>query len=113
GLIVVAEAMPRNSSLTLEATLPPELWSHGAGIAEFRDCRVRPLDRLPVHLDRVNDLLQTRGNHGHLALGQVKLHPADGLQDFGAWLHRPELGEDARPIEPEQIEPDDGIDDTP
>ena len=105
--------MTRNAALTFKAALPPELGSYRAGITEFRNCSTGPLDRLAVHLDRVDDLFQTRRNHGHLTLGQVKLHPGDSIQDLADGLHRSELSQNAISIEPEQVVPDDGIDRAP
>src|ERR1035437_5116151 len=58
GFITVGDSITGNAPLALEATLPPELRSHGAGLAELRNHIVRPVNRLSIHFERVDDLLQ-------------------------------------------------------
>ena len=110
GRMAVFETITRNAPLALVAALPPELRSHWAGLAELRNHAAHPVNRTPVQLDGVDNLLQARGHHRHPAPGQLLLHPADGRCDLGARLHPPQLCHDALPIEPEQVEPGDGID---
>jgi hypothetical protein len=108
--MAVFEAITRNAPLALVAALPPELGSHWAGIAELRNHSTRPVNRTAVQLDGVYDLLQARGYHRHPTAGQLLLHPEASRCDLGARLHPPQLGHNALPIEPEQVEPGDGID---
>src|ERR1017187_5599852 len=57
-LIAFLDSITGNTPLALEAALPPELRCYGAGLAELCNHIVRPVNRVSIHFQCVDDLFQ-------------------------------------------------------